>query len=387
MNLLPQFLRRPSEQKNASPANKEDRIFFQGVGSFGSREFTSVAAALRAGSVIASGIGTMPIRLDGESSDRSRMDALLNEEPNELLTSIELKEHLTLHAVFSGAGRAYIRRDARGRPVELIPLHPNWSPTGWVMKEGRYVLPVTIAIEQIHGDFERSDILEITSPRWDFVSGLDVTRSCSQVLGLARRLQEKQAKLSDTNTPSGVLMLDAMGSGDGIKRLKEAWTRQFGKSGIAVVDMPGSFEQMSQTATDQQLLETMRFLIEEVGRVYGVHPYFLGQPQGSGAQGAIADVMLFHQVVTMGPWIERWEAALRRSVLRGSGLRPNFDESVLMRSIPQTKAEIYARALGSGGNRPWMTPDEVREGRNPFSLPPRGEDFWQNQESSDEAGA
>ena len=131
--------------------------------------------------------------------------------------------------------------------------------------------------------------------------------------------------------------------------------------------------------------DTMKFQVEEIGRVYGVHPYYLGQTSGSGSQGAISDVMLYHQVVTMAPWIERWEAALRRSVLRDTGVRANFDENVLMRTTPQVRAEIYARALGSGGNNPWMTEDEVREGKSPFNLNAKGDEYWQNQGAGNEA--
>lgn len=382
MNIFGRLFKGPEETKDANPENKEDRIFFAGVGSFGSREFTSVAAALRAGAVIASGIGTMPLRIEGDQ----RLSDLLNEEPHELMTAIELKEHLTMHAVFTGAGRAFVRRDSMDRPVELIPLHPSWTG-GWVLKGGEYVLPVSIQQEGIYGDFKRRDVLEITGPRWDMLAGLDVTRACNRVLGLTRRLQDKQAKLSDTNTPSGVLMLDAQDSKVGISRLKESWQKQWGQTGIAVVDMPGDFKQLSQTASDQQLLETMKFQVEEVGRVYGVHPYFLGQTQGSGAQGAVSDVMLYHQVVTMAPWMERWEAALRRSVLKGTKATANFDESALMRTTPQIRAEMSARALGSGGNAPWMTPDEVRQGKNPFALEVRGDDYWQKQRAGNEAPA
>ncbi|MDO6587338.1 phage portal protein [Salipiger sp. 1_MG-2023] len=387
MNLLGKIFG-ARETKDASPENKEDRIFFAGVGSYGSREFTSVAAALRAGAVIASGIGTMPLRLEGAGSRTdARLNELLNEEPHELMTAIEFREHLTMHAVFNGAGRAYVRRDAQGRAVELIPLHPAWCGAGWVLKNGEYVLPVSIEQEGISGDFRRDDILEVTAPRWDMLAGLDVTRACNRVLGLSRRLQDKQAKMSDTNAPAGVLFVDQMAGADAVKKIKIGWHKQFGESGIGVVDVPGSFTQMTQTASDQQLLDTMKFQVEEVGRIYGVHPYYLGQTQGSGAQGAISDVMLFHQVVTMAPWIERWEAALRRSVLKGTGVRANFDETALMRTTPQVRAEIYARALGSGGNVPWMTEDEVREGKNPFGLDPRGDDFWRKQRAGNEAPA
>lgn len=372
MNLIPRFLR-PSEKKDATITDKEDRIFYRGIGEFGSREFSSVAAALRAGFVIAGGMGMMPLRVEGP--DAPELVRLINDEPNDLMTGVEFKETLTLHAVYSGTGRAYIRKNALGSPVELIPLVPDWCGP-WVFKDGEYVLPVSIEREGIYGDFKRDDILEITSPRWDMLAGLNVTHACGRVLGLTRRLQERQAQFANTEAPYGVLFVkDGQGT-DGVKRLKDAWTKQFGKTGIAVVDMDGQFNQLTQTSADQQLLETMKFQIEEIARMYGVHPYYLMQTAGSGAQGAVADVMLFHQANTMAPWITRWEAALRRSLFKNRRGIPNFDENALMRTTPQVRAEIYARALGSGGNKPWMTEDEVRQGNSPFNLPERGDAYW-----------
>lgn len=384
MNFI-QRMFRPREVKMADPASKEDRVFFQGLGEFGAKEFTSVSAALRAGFTIANSMGMMPVIAEGRGGDN--LAALLNDEPNDLLTGVEFKELITLHAVFNGAGRAYIRRDALDRPIELIPLHPSWCGP-WVFKDGNYVLPVSLENEGIHGDFTRNDILEVTSPRWDMLGGMNVTGACQRVLGLSRRLQEKQAQFADTKAPFGVLFVkDGEGKG-AVARLKESWARQFGKTGIAVVDMDGKFQQLAQTSADQQMNDTLRYQIEEVGRMYGVHPYFLMQTAGSGAQGAVSDAMLFHQVQTMAPWIGRWEAALRRSLFRNSQARPNFDENALMRTTPQIRAEISSRALGAGGNSPWMTPDEVRQGLSPFNLPPRGDAFWRQtptQEGQDGA--
>lgn len=369
------------QKKDFNIESKEDRIFWQGLGSFGSRNFISVAAALRAGKTIASGIGMMPVGLEG--GENEKLSRLLSEGgQDDLLNPVEFREMLTLHAVHTGAGRALIRRrSSTGEPIEFIPLHPTWCQSGWVYEDGRYVLPVSVQNEGISGRFTRSDILEITSPRWDMLQGMNVTHACSDVLGLSRRLQERQARLSETSAPYGVMMLKEGAGRDGARRLKDAWAKQFGKSGIALVDMDGDFKQMMQTASDQQILETMQFQVEEVGRMYDVHPYFLMQTGGSGAQGAVADAMLFHQVQTMAPWINRWEAAIQFSLLRGTGIQANFDESVLMRTTPQVRAEIYSRALGSGGNKPWMTEDEVRSGKSPFNLPEMGKNYWANAQS------
>ncbi len=347
-------------ERKYDPSDKEDRIFFAGLGSYSHKEFFRVSAALRAGFVIASGIGQMPVKIDGEKK-KGDLFRLLNKEPNELMTGVELREMVTLHAVFTGTGRAFIRKSvATGRPNEIWPLHPSWTQSGWVFKDGKYVLPVTVENREYLGDFTRDQILEVSTPRWDHMQGVNVSHACSNVLGLSSRIQDRQARLSDSKAPYGILTTVEGTSEGRITKLKEAWAKQFGQSGIAVVDFDAKFTQMMQTASDQQLNETFNQQIEEVARVYGVHPYFLMKTGGTGAQDAISDTLLFHQVHTMGPWIQRWEAALDRSLLKDTKFEANFDETTLMRSTPNTRAEIHARALGSGGNAPWMTQNEVR---------------------------
>lgn len=368
-------IRKIFEKKDHGLVSKEDRIFWAGL-DLSAGKWGRVAAAVRAGNVIASGMGMMPVLLDGK--ENSEADRLLNIEPCELLTAVEFREMLTMHAVFTGTGRALIRRSTtRGTPIEMIPLHPDHMLSEWQLIDGEYRLFVSIHEEGISGYFRRQDVLEITNPRWEMIKGLNVTHECRNVLGLAAQLQDRQAALSNKNSPYGVLTISGGGSKEAIRALKESWKSQFGQTGIAVIDMDARFDQMMQSAADQQLLETMEFQVTEIARMYGVHPYLLMQTKGSGAQGAVSDAMIFHQAYTMAPWVARWEAALVKSLFKDSDTRPKFDESVLMRTTPDQRAGMYAKALGAGGNRPWMTEDEVRAGKSPFRLDARGDDFWQ----------
>lgn len=362
----------PFSKKDVGLSNsKEDRIFWNGFGSFGHKEFSQVSAALRAGFILANGMGMMRVNLtgaDGEEVVGGRIHKLLNAKPNDMQTAVEFRETLTLHAVYAGAGRAFIRRNVNDEPVELVPLHPTWTPSGWIYRDGQYVLPVSIQDEGYLGDFTRADIIEICNPRWDMIGGMNVTNTCRNVLGLATQLETRQARLSDKNAPLGVISAKEGTGETAIKRLKESWAKQFGKTGIAVVDFDAQFHQIMATAQDQQILETRQFQIEEVARVYGVHPYLLMQTKGSGAQGAVSEVLLIHQIHGIGPWMGRFEAALSFSLLDETGLTPEMDENQILRVSPEVRAEIYAKALGAGGNKPWMTENEVRQGKPPFKL-------------------
>lgn len=389
MNLISRALSAFQKKDVGLSDKKEDRIWYD-FGAVDSRDWSQVSAALRAGFVLANGMGMMPIDIVGPNGERdtsSQAYNLLNVRPNDFMTAVEFKETLTLHAVFTGTGRAFIRRSGtRKRPIELVPLHPNWTPGGWQLVNGEYVLPIDIPGEGYLGEFTRNDVLEISNPRWNLVGGLNVTSTCKSVLGLTSQLQDRQARLSDKNSPFGVITTPNGTSDAAISKLKSSWKKQFGQSGIAVIDFDAKFSQLMQTPQDQQMQESLRFQIEEVARMYGVHPYFLMQTAGSGAQGAVADAMLFHQVYSIGPWVNRLEASIEYSLL-ARGERAEMDQSCLMRSTPSIRAEIYAKALGAGGNKPWMTENEVRSGKSPFNLPerPEGNGLTHQKEVSNDA--
>lgn len=363
MSLLNKILGR-TEKKSYSPSipptTKEERIFWDGMAG-GHLGAMRVSAAMRAGSVVASGMGMMPIEVAGSDE----ITALLNDRPNPLMTGVELVEMLSLHAVFAGVGRAFIDRNViSGKINGIYPMLPNWGVGGWDWSEADNAFTLEVTIPDMGsgggyvGRFKRDDIFEVTAPRWEMTRALNVTRICCDVLGLSEQMQGRNKRLTDTSTPLGIITAKEGVSEGAMQALKSSWAKQFGSSGIAMIDFDASFSQLMQTAADTQLTELMQFQIEEVARMYGVHPYMLMKTSGSGAQGAISDVLLFHQVHTMGPWIRRWESALKRSVTKGRAA--NFDESALLRTTPSARAEIHARALGSGGNKPWMTQNEVR---------------------------
>lgn len=340
----------------------------------------SVMAALRAGTVIAQGIGQVPLHVKHEKFDgkhmvrRNAVDErsyrLLNRRPNDWMTSVELREALTMHAVFTGAGRAIIRRGVDGRPLEILPLHPRWVEAKHDTRTGEYIYDVGVAEYGIYGRFTRDDILEVTNPRWDFVNGLDVTRRAASALGLARDIEARQAKLASGSSPYGILSVEDANSTERVNKLKVAWTKQFGAgNGIGIVDFGAKFQQMAGSPADQQAIENRRFQIEEVSRAFGVFPAMLMSTDKAATFASAQEFFAQHIVHTMRPWFMRWEQALDRCFFDESKeLNAKFDELGLFRSSQADRADYLSRALGSGGNMPWMTINEAREhdGLNPI---------------------
>lgn len=68
--------------------------------------------------------------------------------------------------------------------------------------------------------------------------------------------------------------------------------------------------------------------------------------------------------VTVPPWFVSWEQEIARVLLNEEErdrFYAKFNERALLRGSLQSQAEFFAKALGAGGQDPWMTVDEVRE--------------------------
>ena len=119
----------------------------------------------------------------------------------------------------------------------------------------------------------------------------------------------------------------------------------------------------ASTAVDAQLAEMRAGLVEEIARVFGVPRPLMGVDDTSWGSGIEQLAILFVRF-GLAPWFKAWEEALTRSCLsraeRGV-ISFDFDETELLRGTLKDQAEFFARALGSGGHRPWMEVNEVRE--------------------------
>lgn len=333
-----------------------------------------VTAALAAGLRIAEGVAAMPVitgkkRYDGQGRMITTpvMDGELFERltinPNDYMTPVEFVESLTLHAVFEGVGRAYIDRGYRGSIKRLIPLlDGNVTPrkdneTGKVFYSG--TVP---GIGSVSG-LTRKDFIEVTAPRWNDIEGLDVTSEIRKVLSLALSLEGRQTEDGLKKAVPGYITTDQQLSPDAAKLVKDALKNKL--PGTPIFDSGTNYKSIVPTQAEMQLLETRRFLIEEVARAYGIHPIFLAHDAAGQSLTRIGDAMDYHVTVTLAPWARRWEQAIAFSMLKNDQY-VNMDENQYYRGDLKTQGEYGSKALGN--NAAWETPNDIRArtGKNPI---------------------
>jgi hypothetical protein len=78
----------------------------------------------------------------------------------------------------------------------------------------------------------------------------------------------------------------------------------------------------------------------------------------------IEQLGIFFVQYGLAHWFTAWEQACMRVLLAESELEDiavKFNERALLRGTLTDQANFFAKALGAGGQKPWMSQNEVRE--------------------------
>lgn len=335
------------------------------------------AAVFCAARVIAEGVAQMPLRIleEIDSADdipRQRVarqhwsHKLLTRRPNSWQTPYEFTEGMTFNAAL-GPGALAIKVMVGNEVRELlpVPLHA-WT----VEQDPDYGLIFRVHYaDKTHGDFTEDQVLFLRGPSLDGFRALPAVRQARHAIGLSRAMEEQQSKLAaNGGKPSGVLSFDNPLKPETQEKLRTTWQSKFGPGGaggIAIVDGGAKFQSMSMSMVDAQFLESRRFQIEEIARVFRVQPLMLMQADKAATFASAEQMFRMHVVHTLAPWLRRFEHVIARDLLSASPrLRADFDERALLRGDHADQAEYYTKALGAGGQPGWMTPNEVRRERD-----------------------
>jgi HK97 family phage portal protein len=128
------------------------------------------------------------------------------------------------------------------------------------------------------------------------------------------------------------------------------------------------FEPAKPSNEDQQFLESRRFQVEEIARIFRIPPHMIGHLDRATFSN-IESQSLDYVKNTLMAWLELWEAALKRDLLRegerSRGQYIQFDTQRILRGTQKERYEAHQIALTNG----IKSFNEVRkeEGLNPVA--------------------
>jgi HK97 family phage portal protein len=210
-----------------------------------------------------------------------------------------------------------------------------------------------------------SDVLHIPGLGFDGLIGYSPIAMAKNAIGLAIATEEYGAKFfANGAAPSGVL--EHPGTIKDPQRVKESWNSAYQGSAnahkIAVLEEGMKYTPIGIAPEQAQFLETRKFQINEIARIFRVPPHMLADLEKSSFSNIEQQSLEFVKY-TLDPWVVRWEQSMCR-VLFSESEKPTyfikFNVDGLLRGDYASRMSGYATARQNG----WMSANDIRELEN-----------------------
>jgi len=339
-----------------------------------SLQSTAVLACVR---VLAETVAALPLHIYRRRSDGGKERAtdhplysLLHDAPNDEMTSYQFRETMMLHLTTWGNAYAQIQRNGAGRPIALWPLRPDRMEVRRVQSTGELVYLYRKDGEAVL--LMPNEVLHIAGLAFDGLVGYSPIALARQAVGLALATEEFGARFfSNDARPGGVLEHPALLDDEAYKRLQKSWEeRHSGLSGshrVAILEEGMKFHEIGIPPEDAQFLQTRRFQVNEIARIYRVPPHLIGDLERS-TYSNIEQQSIEFVVHTIGPWLVRWEQRLNMQLLFPREQDEYFVEHLvngLLRGDIRSRYEAYAIGRQWG----WLSVNDILRLENMNPVP------------------
>ena len=311
-------------------------------------QMTAVYACVR---ILSEAIAGLPLHLYKYTDDGGKEKAIdhplyriLHDEPNPEMTSFVFRETLMTHLLLWGNAYAQIIRNGKGEVIALYPLMPNRmrvdrDDKGQLYYTYNRVYDEALKTNTMTVTLRPYEVLHIPGLGFDGLVGYSPIAMAKNAIGLAIATEEYGAKFfANGAAPSGVL------------------------------EHPSTLKNPEKLREAQaQFLETRKFQINEIARIFRVPPHMVGDLEKSSFSNIEQQSLEFVKY-TLDPWVVRWEQNLQRILLTTDEKKDyffKFNVDGLLRGDYASRMSGYATARQNG----WMSANDIRELENLDRIP------------------
>ena len=342
-------------------------------------QMTAVYSCVR---ILAEAVAGLPLHLYRYKEDGGKEKALdhplyllLHDEPNPEMSSFVFRETLMTHLLLWGNAYAQIIRNGKGEVIALYPLMPNRMVVDRDI-HGQLYYQYTRSTEEaptmkgVTVNLPPSDVLHIPGLGFDGLVGYSPIAMAKNAIGMAIACEEYGAKFfANGAAPGGVL--EHPGTIKDPQRVRESWQSTFGGSGnsnkIAVLEEGMKYTPIGISPEQAQFLETRKFQINEIARIFRVPPHMVGDLEKSSFSNIEQQSLEFVKY-TLEPWLVRWEQSIQRTLLSAEEKKTyfvRFNVEGLLRGDYASRMNGYAVGRQNG----WMSANDIRELENLDRIP------------------
>ena len=285
---------------------------------------------------------------------------------NEAMTWPEFVEHLVASTLLTGNGLAEVIRAGNGQLAGL-----RYIPWGLVtvaeLSSGRLAYDVNDGRGNMHR-LLAGEVIHLRDRTDDGKIGLSrLSRAADAVNAVELANRHARTFLANGASPSGVIEVPGAMTQDQRTSLRNAFQGRHGgadKAGSTLVlDGGMTWRGVSLSPEDSELLETRKFGIIEICRLFQVPPPIVQAYENNTFTNA-AQAGLWFATFCLAPWARKIEAEFARSVFPTNGpYELELDLSGFLRGDPETRWAAHEIALRNNV----LDANEVRqiEGWNP----------------------
>ena len=381
MNLFGIF---KSRDKPKNRTGGSSYSFLMGGSSSGRRvtetsamQMTAVYSCVR---ILSEAVASLPLhvylRTDSgtEKAIEHPLYRVLHDEPNPEMTSFIFRETLMTHLLLWGNAYAQIIRNGKGEVIGLYPLMPermkvDRDESGHIFYE--YMVNDSDAPlnKKSTVTLNESDVLHIPGLGFDGLVGYSPIAMAKNAIGMAIATEEYGAKFfANGATPSGIL--EYPGTVKNPEAMRESWSKGFSGSNshkIAILEEGMKYTPISISPNEAQFLETRKFQINEIARIFRVPPHMVGDLEKSSFSNIEQQSLEFVKY-TLDPWVTRWEQSITRRLFTEEEKKKyfvKFNVDGLLRGDYQSRMNGYATARQNG----WMSANDIRSLENLDKIP------------------
>lgn len=347
-------------------------------GDYGSRRSVSAERAMQHSAVyacnriISGTIAQLPMRVYHDSKGGVAQEdsthplaRMLRLQPNPHMSASMFWRSVITSAVLRGNGYAWIERNRAGRVLALWPLLPGRCEPYLVSG----VNEIAYAVEVSAGKrvaLLSDDVIHIPgSLEWDGLRAKSPLSAAAAAVGIGLDADDFAAThLKNDATPPGVLEYPSKVSPELAELIRGQWQNAgtgASRGKVRVVSEGGVFKPVSLSPEDAQLLETRRFQIEDIARIYGVPPHMIGAVDKTTSWGSGVEQQSIGFVqYTLGMHIKAIEQELELKLFPDSPYFAQVDVRGLLRGDAKTRNDAYKAAIGGSSGPGWMTANEIR---------------------------
>jgi HK97 family phage portal protein len=331
----------------------------------------TVSAVLAAFTILSEDLSSLPLLLY-ERRGRNKFRAvesmyyrLMHDRPNEEHTAMIFREIMVGHLLGWGNFFAQPIFDKAGNVAELWPLRPDKMEVKRFEGERIYTYQTTDGKPRI---FLSEEILHIPAFGFDGLIGYSRIALARNAIGLSISTEKFGSKFFSNGAQPGIVYKHPGElSDDAYAHLKESLDEKAGVDEAhkpIILEEGMGIEKLGIDPDDAQFLETRKFQVGEIARIFRVPPHMIGDVDKSTSWGSGIDSQEQGYVNhTLRPWATRIEQHLNSRLLLKQDQDTLYYEHLmdaLLRGDIAVRYEAYVKAINNG----FMSRNEVREKEN-----------------------